>query len=239
MCATNRCSEMPMTQRTTTIIPTPAPGRSLDTASPAAASPVRVRRRPVLIVASAAALLLGGLAAVWLWTSATSRVEVLAARTTIERGAVITAADVVTVRMGVDPAVQVVPASDEASVIGQRAALDIAAGGLVTRTSVTDVAVPPKGSTIVGLSLSRGLLPATPLHAGDAVRIVQTPDTITTGKSTSGPVITIPATVSSVAPSPDGQATLVDVLVTQDAAANLAARAAAGKVALVLDSRER
>jgi len=210
-----------------------------DAVAPAPAAPVRVRRRPMLIVASAAALLLGALASVWLWTSATSRVEVIATRTTIARGATITAADLVTVRMGVDPAVQVVPASDAASIVGKRAALDIAAGGLVTRASVTDSMLPPKGSTVVGLALGRGMLPATPLKAGDAVRIVQTPGTAAAPTTDGTPVATIPATVVSLSRTSDNQATLVDVLVRQDAAADLAARASAGKVALVLDSRER
>lgn len=205
----------------------------------APAAPVRVRRRPVLIVVSIAALLFGAFGAVWLWTSATSRVEVIAARTTIARGATITAADLVTVRMGVDPAVQVVPASEAAAVVGRRAALDIAAGGLVTRASVTDAVVPPRGFTVVGLALGRGLLPATPLKAGDAVRVVQTPGTVASGQAVSGPVLTISATVVSVSKSTDNQATLVDVEVAEDVAADLAARAAAGKVALVLDSRER
>ena len=203
------------------------------------AAPVRVRRRPVLIVVSVASLLLGAFGGVWLWTSATSRVEVIATRTTIERGTVITAADLVTVRMGVDPAVQTVPAADAATVVGKRAALDIAAGGLVTRASITDAVVPPKGFTVVGLALGRGLLPATPLKVGDAVRIVQTPGAAASGQPVSGPVATIGATVVSVSKSTDNQAALVDVLVAQDAAADLAARASAGKVALVLDSRER
>ena len=131
------------------------------------------------------------------------------------------------------------PAADAATVVGKRAALDIAAGGLVTRASITDAVVPPKGFTVVGLALGRGLLPATALKVGDAVRIVQTPGAAASGQPVSGPVATIGATVVSVSKSTDNQAVLVDVLVAQDAAADLAARASAGKVALVLDSRER
>ena len=228
-----------MTQHVKTPAAASRPLLTQDAVAQAPAAPVRVRRRPMLIVASAAALMMGALGSVWLWTSATSRVEVIATRTTIARGATIAAADLVTVRMGVDPAVQVVPAGDAASLIGKRAALDIAAGGLVTRASVTDAVLPPKGSTVVGLALGRGLLPATPLKAGDAVRIVQTPGAAALPTQDTAPVVTIPATVVSLSRTTDNQATLVDVLVRDDAAADLAARASAGKVALVLDSRER
>ena len=51
--------------------------------------------------------------------------------------------------------------------------------------------------------------------------------------------VTVVATVVAVSRSEDGQFALVDLLVSSDAAPDLAARAATGKVAVVLDSRER
>ena len=51
--------------------------------------------------------------------------------------------------------------------------------------------------------------------------------------------VTIAAKVVAVTRSQDGQFALVDLLVSADAAPDLAARAATGKVAVVLDSRER
>lgn len=51
--------------------------------------------------------------------------------------------------------------------------------------------------------------------------------------------MTVSATVVGVHPSETGDQTIVDVVVPAEAAADLAARAATGKVALVLDSRER
>ena len=73
--------------------------------------------------------------------------------------------------------------------------------------------------------------------AGDIVRLVQTPGPQgeVSGKKPSP--VTITATVVRV--TPGETQTVVDVLVSQDRAAELAARAATGKVALVLDSRER
>lgn len=205
--------------------------------TPPAAVPVRVRRRPAFLVASVALLLAGALAGVWLWTAATSTVEVLAARATVPRGAVITASDLLVVRVGVDPALRTVPAGDQASVVGKRAGLDIAAGGLITAESVTEQVLPAKGLTVVGLALGVGLLPATPLHSGDQVRIVYAPSGAP-DQLAPAPV-SIAASVVGATQSPDGQAALVDVLVPASAAPGLAAQATAGKVALVLDSRER
>jgi SAF domain len=202
----------------------------------APARPVRVRRRPAVIFGSVAALLMGAVAGVWLWLSSTSAVEVVAARTTVARGAIISAADLVTVRIGVDPAVQAIPASQAASLVGKRAALDISAGGLVTRADVADQVVPGKGMTLVGLSLGVGLLPSSPLRNGDQVRIVRAP---AGQEAATGTPVVIAATVVAASQTRDGQATLVDVLVPSADAPGLAAEASAGKVALVLDSRER
>jgi hypothetical protein len=214
------------------------PSVSTDTPAPAVAPlvPVKVRRRPAFIVGSVAALLVGGLAGVWLWTSATSTVEVVAARNTVTRGAAITAADLMTVRIGVDPAIRALPAGQLSGLVGRRAALDIAAGGVVTPADVTDVIVPAKGMTMVGLSLPAGALPSIALVPGDRVRIVQTPTS--TGPSAQVPV-TVDAQVVTATRTKDAQATLVDVLVAAEAAPDLASRSATGKVQLVLDTRER
>lgn len=200
-------------------------------------APVKTQRRPVYIVASASALLLGAFGAVWLWSASTSSVEVLVAKSTVPRGAVISASDLAAVRVSLDPAVTVVPATQASTVVGKRAALDIAQGGLLTPADLAAETVPAKGKTVVGLSLGRGMLPASPLLNGDVVRVVQTPGA--QGQLEGASPVTITATVVAVSHTSDGQAALVDLLVGADAAPDLAARAATGKVAVVLDSRER
>ena len=82
-----------------------------------------------------------------------------------------------------------------------------------------------------------GMLPAIPLKTGDDVRVVQTPGA--QGQVGEVSPVTIAAKVVAVTRSQDGQFALVDLLVSADAAPDLAARAATGKVAVVLDSRER
>jgi hypothetical protein len=158
--------------------------------------PPRLRRRPALVAASVAAICLGALLAVWAYTGASTSQNVLAVRTTVHRGELITAED------------------------------------------VTSAGIPAKGMSLVGVSLPPALLPAAQLQSGDQVRIVATPGAqgdLATGTSPTS----IGATVVGVRGAGDNGQIVVDVSVPYDQAAELAARAATGKIALVLDSRER
>jgi len=200
------------------------------------AGPSKVRRRPVALVVSVAVVALGAVLGLWAWTASSTASEVLAVRTVVHRGEVIERADLMVVRVGVDPAVKTVQASRIDQVAGQRAALDLSAGGLLTPDDLTSTVVPAKGLSVVGIALAAGMLPAATLNPGDAVRLVQTPGQ---QGEVAGTPVTIPATVVGVHAGKTSDQTIVDVTVPAEAAADLAARAATGKVALVLDSRER
>ncbi len=204
------------------------------------APPPKLRRRPALIAASVAAICLGALASLYAYTSSSSARDVLAVRNTIQRGSAISADDLMVVRIGVDPALKALPADQASTVVGKHAALDLAAGGVVTAEQVTDASVPPKGQSVVGISLTAALLPANELRVGDAVRVVTTPgpqaDAATSTATTTTPV---DATVVGVTPDQTSGNTVVNVQVPYGDAAKVASLAATGKVALVLDSRER
>jgi hypothetical protein len=190
------------------------------------------------VAASVAAICLGALLAVWAYTGASTSQDVLAVRTTVHRGELITRDDLMTAQIGVDPALKPLPASAADTVVGKRAAMDLAAGGLVTAEDVTSAVVPAKGMSLVGVSLPPALMPAAQLQSGDQVRIVATPGAqgdVATGTSPTS----IGATVVGVRGAGDNGQIVVDVSVPYDQAAELAARAATGKIALVLDSRER
>lgn len=203
---------------------------------PALSTPPKLRRRPVALLVSVATIVLGSLVGLWLWTAAGHTTEVLAVRTLVHRGEVIDRDDLMVVRVGLDPAVKTVPAAQANAIAGQRAALDLAPGGLLTGDALAALVVPAKGTSVVGIGLAPGMLPAEPIAPGDAVRVVQTPGP---QGEVAGTPVTIPATVVGVHPAEAGDQTIVDVLVPAEAAPDLAARAATGKVALVLDSRER
>ena len=136
-----------------------------------------------------------------------------------------------------DPALNPIPAAQLDGVVGQRAAMDLPAGGLVTQGSIAATVVPAQDMSVVGVAVPAALLPGEPLRAGDQVRVVATPGQ--QGEVTDGEQRSITATVVGVYPDADSGQTVVSVQVPYDQAAELAARAATGKVAVVLDSRER
>jgi flagella basal body P-ring formation protein FlgA len=217
--------------------------KTAEAASPATAAggviapPPKLRRRPLLVVASVAAVCFGGLLGVWAYTSVTTAQEVVAVRTTIQRGTLISREDLVTARIGVDPALNPIPAAQLDGVVGQRAAMDLPTGGLVTQDSITATVVPAQDMSVVGVAVPAALLPGEPLRSGDQVRVVATPGQ--QGEVTDDEQRSIAATVVGVYPDVDSGQTVVSVQVPYDQAAELAARAATGKVAMVLDSRER
>lgn len=221
------------TARPASAAPNPANGRQPIKPS---SRPKKLRRRPAMVVFSVGLVLAGAVLGVGVWMASASSVEVVAARTAIERGAVISDADLSVTRVAVDPSVPVVPAAQLRGLLGKRAASDVAAGTLLSPAQVTDALPPGAGESVVGVALTTGQLPAEPLRRGDRVRLVQTP--VVQGEVPATQV-TIDAEVQSITQAADGQTTVVDLLVPSTRAAEVAARAATGRVAVVLDSRER
>lgn len=214
--------------------------RTLDPESSPAASqlvPPKLRRRPALVVVAVAAVLLGSLLAAWAWTSTTNTQEVLVARHTVERGAVIGAGDLARVRLSADPALKPVAANQFDQVVGQRAAYDVAAGAMLTPDSITTAVEPNGNNSIVGVALTPAQAPGLKLVTGDRVRVVVTPPQ--GAELPAGSPTFSDATVTGVHVSEETGQTIVDLLVPHADAAVLAARAATGNVSLVLDSRER
>jgi hypothetical protein len=211
--------------------PEPAP------AAPPVAPPPKLRRRPALVVASIALVALGAILAGWAWTSTTNTQEVLAARDTIARGELITSDDIARVRINADPALAPLPASAYDDIVGQRAALDIAAGTLLTETATIAELLPAAGMSVVGVALTPDQAPGLPLQAGDRVRVVLTP-----GEGADSPTGSPPFNDAEVVGTRTDEMTgelVVDLLVPHADAGVLAARVSTGNVALVLDSGER
>lgn len=195
------------------------------------------RRRPWVFALCAALVAAGALGTAFAFTSVNDTQEVLVVSRDIERGETIEAGDLSVVRVSVDPALTPVAGSQKAELEGSRAAFDLWAGTLLTEEAVTDSLVPGEGDSLVGIRLTPAQMPSEPLYSGDAVRIVTTPGD--QGEVTDEPPVTIEATVVGVSRVTETGETIVDVSVPEQRAADLAARAATGRVALVLDARER
>lgn len=207
-------------------------------ASPPGPARPKERRRPLLIAAMVALVCVGGMVSAYAYLSTSDTEDVVAVRESVARGEVLKADDLMTVQVGLDPALAPLAASSLDSLIGRRVAMDLAAGSLVTAESVTEQMVPAAGESVVGLSLTPATMPSVLLYAGDEVRIVSTPGDQGEIRRGVDP-ITVEATVVGVRQVAETGESVVDVAVPDDQAADLASRAATRKIALVLDSRER
>ena len=229
-------AQKPPPAESATTSPTPAgfpadPGQTTPTPfSP----PPKLRRRPGLIALAIVLIAVGGLLAAWLTTTVGNTHPVLTMRADVPRGAVINAADLTVAMVPDDPALNTVPSGQREQVIGKYAAADLTAGSTLTPNSFTDKPFPEAGKSVVGVSLTLAQLPAQPLHPGDNVRIVTTPRT-QDDPPKDDPASIVAAVVAARA-QPDGTHVVVDVTVPTADAAGLAARAATGRVALILDS---
>lgn len=204
---------------------------------PVQASPVRLRRRPSMVIWSVALVVLGGLLGLAIWSLSSTSAEVVAVRAAVDRGELITADDLVVARVAVDPSLRVVPASDLQQMIGQRAVRDLAPGTLLSPDQVGPDVIPGPGQTIIGVAVGLGRLPAEPLRPGDRVRLVETSSD--QGAPAAKPAVT-EAVVHGVSQTgADGVTVVVDVIVPNAAAAKVADRAAIGRLAIVLDARVR
>lgn len=222
---------------TTRAADTTTRGNDQSTATQSVPMPPKFRRRPALIAAAVAAICAGALLGAWAWTSTTNTTEVLAARDTIERGSLIEVEDLQRVRIGTDPALKSIPGSSLDDIVGSRAALDIAAGSLLTSESTTTELLPPAGKSVVGVALTAAQAPGVPLKNGDRVRVVLTPGEGADPPSGS-PTVNEAEIVGTHTDRETG-GLVVDLLVPEADAAVLAARVATGNIALVLDSGER
>lgn len=205
--------------------------------TPKPVAPARkTRRGPLIVIMAIALICLGALVSVLLYTSTSDANSVLAVRNTVERGQTISAEDLISVKVSVDPALRPLATDRADQVVGKRAALDMPAGGVVTASQVTDQLVPANGSSVVGISLTAAMLPADELSVGDPVRVVTTPGD--QGEITDDDPGSVGAVVVGITRDNGSGNTVVNVEVSYASAPKVASRAATGKLAVVLDSRE-
>jgi hypothetical protein len=216
----------------------PPSGRTTPTPSlPPAPPSVRTRRRPGMLAAGIALVAVGALGAAYLAEVVGQTMPVVAVARDVPAGQVIERADLTVAEVSSDPALSPIPAAALTGLVGQRAAVALTAGSLLTDAAVTDQLLPTGGQSLVGVALTTSQLPAQPLRAGDRIRIVDTP--VSQGEPPATTPASIAGLVVSVSEPDQAGVTVVDVTVPSARAADLAARVATGRIALVLDSRAR
>lgn len=209
------------------LAPPPVPSRSA----------LKPRRRRGLTALGIALIAFAALAAVLLVGRLSDSVQVLALANAVNRGEVIQASDLAVVDLPAGATtLHPVDATKLDDIAGQRAAADLPAGSLLTPDSVTPTLTPAANQSVVGIALTPAQRPNIDLRSGDKVRVVETP--VSQGDPPVETPAAIRATVISVAPVEGGDTVIINVEVATSDAADLAARASTGRVALVLDSLE-
>lgn len=220
---------MSLDQKTFPRWPTQAGTRVADRGFARAMPPTRQYRQwagSVLLVVVCVLL------AALLWTRHGDPTEVLVVARPVAPGEVIEAADLRPAEVsGVGDAVA---ASQTDSVVGQRAAVGLVEGQVLTNSAVTSQTVPAPEERMVALELRGGLVPAG-LRPGAVVRLLAIPAEGTTGdaeKLENPPLLAEDARVFAVTRTDQGTV-VVSVLVDPQVADAVAAHAAAGQVAVV------
>jgi hypothetical protein len=131
----------------------------------------RLRRSPVMVVVGVAVVVAGALGGFALWRASSSAVEVLAVRAEVLRGDTLAEGDLVSVRVTVDPAQQVVPADQLGGVVGKRVLHDLMPGTLLAFSQVGDELPPPSGYRVVAVTVGSGQWPSEEVLPGDEVTL--------------------------------------------------------------------
>lgn len=205
-----------------------------DAGAGTAGAPPKLRRRPALAILGIGLIAAGGLTTAAIVTALDSNTAVVVPAEAIYRGQQITAEDLTTAPVSGLPGAALIGADDADTLIGQTAATDLPAGVPITSGSVTSQPVPAPGTAVVGLLLTPAQVPTVTLTPGDAVRIVATPRLQDDPPGTDQ-VASVSATVVSTTTDEVSGNTIVNVATASEDSAGLAALAATGRIALILD----
>jgi hypothetical protein len=226
--------------------PAAAPASNDGAVLSAPARPTRLaglprRRRPVFAALGVGVVALGAAVTVSLVAGAGAHTAVLAVARPVPVGGVLSAADLTVARVPHHGALAPVAAGDRSRIVGQRAAVTLTPGSLLTPADVTTRPVPASGEQLVAVALKPGQLPATGLRAGNRVLVVVTPGEGSGGStpgrasgSTSAAGSTpMTATVHAASPSGQDGSVVVDLLATGSDGVTIAQESSTGQVALV------
>lgn len=193
---------------------------------------------------------LGALMVVWLVGAAGQRQEVLVVRQQVPYGSIVTDEDLGVARISLDPGIRSVPTADRGLVVGQVASTRLVPGMVLAPGMVEPEGEPVAGRVLVPLALATERMPAGGLRAGDRILVIDagSPGSFPLGSAAAGsaatgegpdtmgagPVRWVPASVVRIGPADVNGMVVVDVTVAAPDGPGLAAAAAQGQVALVV-----
>lgn len=160
----------------------------------------------------------------------------------ISYGATIRDGDLTVIDVNPAAGLKPIPASQRDQIVGKHAAADLFPGTLLTRDQLTDLTIPAPGQQLVGIELKPAQVPARTLRPGDAVLLVVVPPSDLAGapdpQAGSGQPTTIAATVAGAMPPEANGNVRVDVAVSRADGPTVAAMASAGRVVIVVTTRD-
>ncbi len=176
---------------------------------------------------------LGALAALWMVNAAGQRVPVLVLARTVPVGAAVADADLAVTDLSAGPGIVAVEAGRRSEVVGQVARTELVAGSLLSPDQLAPAGPPEAGQVLVVIALPPSRMPATGLAPGTPILVVSTPPTDADATAASAPA-SIAATVVRVGTPDLNGLTPVDVALPAGDGPALAARAATGRIAVVV-----
>ncbi|MGW5248632.1 SAF domain-containing protein [Streptomyces sp. NPDC004129] len=207
---------------------------------PGPVAPPRVsarRRRPGVIALSLALIAAGGAGVAVLLLQVGNRTDVVTVVRDVQVGQVLTAEDLGTASVALDPAVKAVRTDDLKSVVGKRAAVELKPGSLLAPSQVTKDSLVKAGEQLVPIGLEPKQIPATALVPGQKVQLVHVPaqGATDTGKTSDAAPQTIDGRVVKASSAAPGTGiVVVDVATSATDGPTAAAWEAAGTLRLVL-----
>jgi hypothetical protein len=177
------------------------------------------------------------LTAVVLFSRAAAREPVLALAGPVERGQVIVPGDLMLVYVATDDPVATLAPDAMTGLVGLTAVADLEAGTVLTSAHFVSRSLLATGAGVVGLALSPGEYPTPLLAPGDIVNVV------VTGRGSSDPdadaeVVVLAAEVFDVTDLGTQGDRFVSLLMSSEAATEVAGAAAGDRVRLVLVTGE-
>lgn len=210
---------------------TGAPPISASVDGARADSALRPRRSPRLIAAGVLCGCLGALGGALVWQQASSSHPVVVVNSSVARGETVRASDLAVVELGTAAGVKTIPADRLTELVGKQALVDLPAGSLVGEGSI-GTPTTPAGTAELGLKLSAGRLPTSPMPAGTKVVLIEVPADGAAASGSGGRTVE-GVIVSSPTLLPDGGTWVVDVAVAEGQATEVAQLSAKDRIVLI------
>lgn len=199
--------------------------------SPVPLRPPRRRRSKLLVLFGVVLSALSAAGVVWVFRATDNAVAAVGVARPVRYGEVITAEALREVQVRPDPGVRPLPWERRFEVVGRTSPTDLQPGEIVTPSAVSDAAtVPGAGQQLIGVPVKPGQLPATPLQPRQPILLVP-----------AGAEAWLPVrgAVISVSDRDATSTQVVDVVVPEANGVQLASRASAGGVAIVVLPKDR